>query len=766
MMKTERMRIGPTSARMLAITVIVLSTLSCGDATAPPLPPGNPVAITAVAGKEQEALAGTTYAPLGALVTDSNGTPVPGVPVVFGIPGPSMSFLTIDTISTGSDGIARLEGQRALRTGTRSIVARLADRGSAEFRLTSIPGPPARIGMGPYSVLWRQTNSEWTASARVDDAGGNALAGRAVTFSIGGAGGAVAQSVVTTDASGTATTRWTLGPSLGTYSLTAAHDTARRTITFQAVSGAPASITRASADSQRVIAGGRLAPAVLVTDAAGLAVPGATVRWAPSAGSKAYCGYPDSLAVVSDSLGIARCALWRVDQAGPSTIVATLGTASRSFAAVALPLPGSIAFVSAPDTLQKVRTDTELPAELVVEVRMSDGTPAVGYPIKFAPAGGSVSSPIAITDSSGRASTRWRTTVVPERTTLTASFDVAWLASQKSDTTSIRTYGPPVFQFIVAGRSHSCGHGPLGLGSLGLMCWGSNSVQQAGGAAGAPDRLLPTWVVGRMVPGRYSALGDHSCFLYAQWNGHQTDTYVRNCWGLGPDGVLTFPTPTRVPLTAYELPGLERTNVDAPVTGRVHGALHSCATTAVGSVFCLGRNDHGQLGDGTTVDRATATRITGVSLVDGYLALGERHTCGRSVAGTWLCWGRNDDGQLGDGTAVGRTSPVAMSGNIPFTTLGAGVSHTCGITASGDVYCWGSNSNGQLGTGTIGGSASTPQLVAGGRTFVGIVVGDHHSCALTSSGLAYCWGRNDHGQLGDGTRTDRPLPTSLGDFQP
>jgi alpha-tubulin suppressor-like RCC1 family protein len=746
--------------RLLALAVGFLAITGCRDTTLPPLPPGDPVAMAAVAGNGQEAVAGTTFLPLSALVTDANGTPVPGIPVVFGFPGPYMSFLTIDTISTGGDGIARLEGLRAGSAGTRTVSASVADRWSSQFVLKTVVGPPSRIEMGPYSVLKRQASSEWTATARVVDAGGNALPGRAVTFSIGGPGGTVAPSVVSTDAEGTATTRWTLGPTLSTYTLTATHDTVRRTITLAAVSGAPASIARASADSLRVIVGGVASPAVLVTDAAGLPVPDATVRWTPAAGSQVYCGmYPDDFVTVSDSLGIARCRVWRLDQTGPSTATATLGTATTSFSAVALPVPASIAIVSAPDTLQEVRTDTELPSDVVIEVRMSDGTPAIGYPIRFEPGGGSVSPSTALTDANGRASTRWRTTIVPGRTTLVAALDVATLASRKSDTTSVRAYGPPVLGFVFAGRSHTCA-----MGALGLLCWGSNSSQQAGAAGGAPDRLLPTWLNGVMHATRYWALGDHSCAQDWQSDGHLHTTIIRSCWGLGPDGVQTYGGPTQVPSTAYQLPGLARTNVDAPVTTRVDGALHGCVMTSLGSVFCVGRNDHGQLGDGTTTDRAAAARVAGVSFVTGALALGESHTCGRSLAGTWMCWGRNDAGQLGDGTAVDRTSPVAISGGAAFVTLAAGVAHTCGLAASGSVYCWGSNANGQLGTGTIGGSASTPKLVLGGRTFVRLAVGDHHTCGSLANGLAYCWGRNDHGQLGDGTTTDRGVPTSIGDY--
>jgi hypothetical protein len=768
----NRLRFGSTCGRALVTAAVAFLSASCGEATKPVLPPGDPVDVVAVAGDGQRAEAGTTFEPLAALVTDANGTPVPGVPVAFGIPGPYMSFFTIDVITTASDGIARLVGQGVYAAGDRSITARIPNGRAVAFKLTSLPGPPARIEMGPYSVIGRQTGSEWTASATVYDRGGSTLAGRAVTFSVAGPSGAtVTPSVATTNATGVATVRWTLGPTLGTYTLTAVIDTARRTITLAAVSGPPAAITRASPDSVRVILQGVTAPAVLVFDAAGLPVPGATVRWTSPPGTLVSCDFPDPQQSVTDSVGIARCRLWRLDQVGPSTISASVGAASVGFSAVALPVPASVTFVSAPDTLQEIHTDTELPSELVAEVRMSDGTPAMGYPVRFVPQGGSVSPAIVTTDSSGRARTRWRTTLSPGRTTLVAELDVGSATSQRSDTTSVRAYGPlPLLPF--AGRSHTCG-----IGQAGLYCWGSNSVQQSGDALGGPDRLLPTRLTGVLHATEYWALGDHTCYRDYQSDGHLTGTTLVSCWGLGPDGVRTYGTPTAVPVTAYQHPGLSRANVDAPVVVRADGALHACVTTSLGSIFCAGRNDHGQLGDGTTVDRDSATKVPGLtfaSLIEtGPISaallppvLGESHTCGRTTAGAWMCWGRNDAGQLGDGTTVDRPNPVAISSGLAFTRLTAGVAHTCGITAEGTAYCWGSNASGQLGTGTMGGNAATPQRVAGDRAFVYITAGDHHTCARVANGLTYCWGRNDHGQLGDGTRTDRSVPTSLADLRP
>jgi hypothetical protein len=89
------------------------------------------------------------------------------------------------------------------------------------------------------------------------------------------------------------------------------------------------------------------------------------------------------------------------------------------------------------------------------------------------------------------------------------------------------------------------------------------------------------------------------------------------------------------------------------------------------------------------------------------VAMGEGHTCGLTASGSAFCWGLNSWGELGDGTTTRRTTPVAVSGGLSFTAVSAGTfSHTCGLTASGSAYCWGRNSWGQLGDGSLVGSAS------------------------------------------------------------
>ncbi len=128
-----------------------------------------------------------------------------------------------------------------------------------------------------------------------------------------------------------------------------------------------------------------------------------------------------------------------------------------------------------------------------------------------------------------------------------------------------------------------------------------------------------------------------------------------------------------------------------------------------------------------------------------------------------MCWGSNSSGQLGQPAAAfnGHGYPLRASVAVALVSLTAGGEHTCGLTASGAAYCWGSNSNGQLGNGTIGGTNPVAALVSGGLTFVSVSAGGSYTCGVTPNGAIYCWGANASGQLGDGTQIDRSAPVRV-----
>ena len=103
-------------------------------------------------------------------------------------------------------------------------------------------------------------------------------------------------------------------------------------------------------------------------------------------------------------------------------------------------------------------------------------------------------------------------------------------------------------------------------------------------------------------------------------------------------------------------------------------------------------------------------------------------------------------------------------GNYEGYAMAAGAKHACAVAIGGATYCWGLNAHGQLGNGvaapdnSMRDSVAKPVALPAGIALSRIYAGKYHTCGLTAAGLAYCWGRNDYAQLGDGTRTRKLAP--------
>jgi|SRR5450759_319039 len=154
-----------------------------------------------------------------------------------------------------------------------------------------------------------------------------------------------------------------------------------------------------------------------------------------------------------------------------------------------------------------------------------------------------------------------------------------------------------------------------------------------------------------------------------------------------------------------------------------------------------------------------AAALAPVQVVTGYT-----HTCALAPSGQAYCWGANWSGQLGDNTTNQRPTPVAVQQptGVTFTSLAAGSDQSCGLTGAGAVWCWGANDHGQLGDNTTAERDVPVAVQQGGVTFTSITAGNAHTCGLTSGGAAYCWGANWFGQLGDGTTTtERHTPVAV-----
>ena len=231
-----------------------------------------------------------------------------------------------------------------------------------------------------------------------------------------------------------------------------------------------------------------------------------------------------------------------------------------------------------------------------------------------------------------------------------------------------------------------------------------------------------------------------------------------------------------------EIGGGPVSNTTAPVT--VLGGpfkqisantLTTCAVDLSDDAWCWGANQRGELGNpafsSSNVPVLVATTLKFQNISAGWI-----HTCGIQTggpAGAAHCWGEGDF--VGAGSVPDQPTPIAVTGGLVFTQLSAGVTHTCGLTQTGAAYCWGLNGRGELGDGSTN-AQLVPTPVSGGLSFVmlatGIrivqatgLIGAAHTCGITTTGTAYCWGSNDLGQLGDGTTVDRLVPTPVSTSQ-
>jgi alpha-tubulin suppressor-like RCC1 family protein len=197
------------------------------------------------------------------------------------------------------------------------------------------------------------------------------------------------------------------------------------------------------------------------------------------------------------------------------------------------------------------------------------------------------------------------------------------------------------------------------------------------------------------------------------------------------------------------------------------GVAHTCGLSSSGAVLCWGSNEFGQLGNGSTTSFTSPVQVVGLTSSAASIAAGSDSTCALMSAGAVWCWGDNSNGQLGNGTFTQSAVPVQVmdpTGSAPLSSvarIAAGQSHTCAVTSAGVALCWGDNSKGQLGNGTEIVS-SLPVPVSGLATGVAtIAAGSDFTCAVTEDGGAKCWGDGASGQLGNGTSANSALASSV-----
>lgn len=187
----------------------------------------------------------------------------------------------------------------------------------------------------------------------------------------------------------------------------------------------------------------------------------------------------------------------------------------------------------------------------------------------------------------------------------------------------------------------------------------------------------------------------------------------------------------------------------AGITQLDSGPFATCAVFGSGAVTCWGAGYGGELGNGSTANKAVPTTVTGITTATK-VAVGTGFACALLADATVRCWGLNDWGSLGNGTTTTSATPVVVSGVANAIDLDAGQEHACAVISGGTVKCWGSNTVGQLGLAVDNNAHSTATTVAGLTSVVQISLGYGHSCARRSDATMRCWGNNAAGQVGIG----------------
>ncbi len=535
----------------------------------------------------------------------------------------------------------------------------------------------------------------------VQDRDGDPVQGVTVRFALSATDGALSATAAQTDASGRASTIWTLPTTTGRYTASA-WVAPLDSVQFEAtaVAAAAGSITVLSGDSQVTTAGAFADSAIVVrvTDPFGNPVPAQALVLAPSGDG----AVPES-PILTDSLGIARTT-WIVGATRRIGVLRFIATSvlSRGVTGFALSAvtPDSVA-ISWLHGCALERGGALLCWGFNGSGEVGNGstitafTPAVlGTGTGFRSLGAGNSTTCAL-DGSGAA--------------------YCWgVTGSVSSSVPAPVAGGLAYTSLSAGAGHACG--VVADGSA--YCWGENGHGQLGNGTRV-SRSSPTIVSGGHRFRRIDAGDRVTCGITPQGRAY--------CWGLS----------VNIPV---------RVNTSQVFDQVSAAGTRACGLNADGEPYCW------SIGSSLPQAVATPLRFRSVSAAIGF-------ACGVATSGSAYCWGENQTGQLGIGFAdwnpLAAPDPPVSGGNV-FTEVHASGQRACGLAASGAVICWGSNWMGAMGIGDP--SRLVPDSVFGGHRFSQLVAGQYHTCGLALDGSTWCWGENSQGQLGLGNRQWHSVP--------
>lgn len=734
------MRRGSMAVRLEGWVVVAGAFVftACGGEQGPTQPPGPVVATVQVTPAADTLPAIGATRQLAAVAKDASGNPISGKTFTWQSSAPGVA-----TVS-GTGLVTAVANGSATITATTDAVSGSAALTVAQevATVTVTPGTAALTAIG--------ATQQFTAVAK--DANNNTLAGVKFLWVSSN------QSVATVDTTGLATAR---GP--GQAIVTAAG----RGVPGNATLGVNQTATQLafSVQPSNTVAGEAISPAVQVEirDAGGVLVAGARDAVTLAIGTNPGSGTLSGTKIVNAVGGIATFSGLSIDKAGNGY---TLAASSGSLTGAA-----STGFTVSPGTIAQLLFTTQPPANVEGNVTIS---PAVQVTLRDA--FGNTVPTGSVTMAIGTApwpqpGSRLSGTLTADAVNGVATFVDLRVDKPGRGYTLVASSGGAsgasipfrvrlTFNSLDAGGPVSEGWHNCGVTSGGTYCWGYNFNGELGAAttSSAYGDSVPVLVGGGLTFVEVAAGGEHSC--------GRTSGGTVHCWGRGTEGQLgnggNANSATPVQVTGSGVGALVFTAISA-------GAQYTCGVTSGSAVYCWGRNGDGQLGNGGTTNTNGPALVTGSGaglLLFTSVSAGERHTCGVTTANAAYCWGLNASGQLGDGTTMPRTTPVAVNAALSWAAISAGQFYTCGVTTGNVAYCWGDNVFGQLGDGTTT-TRISPTAVSGTLSFTQISASYDHTCGRVGFG-AYCWGRNASGQLGTSTTTNSlapvPVVRNVGEF--
>ncbi|MFC4819970.1 DUF3616 domain-containing protein [Dokdonella ginsengisoli] len=334
----------------------------------------------------------------------------------------------------------------------------------------------------------------------------------------------------------------------------------------------------------------------------------------------------------------------------------------------------------------------------------------------------------------------------------------AGLTGNQQSPTPVDVSGLPAgieWAAVDAADLHTCGLTTEGA----LYCWGAGNSGALGAGPGVTgDQVSPVAVdISALPPGATFvdvAVGEgHTCAVAADGTGY--------CWGSGGPGQLgiggngaTVWVPTAIDMSAMPA-GTKWKRLSA-------GSIHTCGVTTGGDAYCWGNTTYGRIGSDqfdTNVYSPVAVDLTGLPAGTqwDWVVAGDNHSCGLTTQGVVYCWGRDNVGQLGNGgMASGNYNPrplpldlTGLPGGTTWSFVEAGDELTCAVTLGGATYCWGNIPGSSTNISPV--AVSLSALPPGSRfDHIAVATSGTHMCAQSTADVGYCWGTDPFGQLGNG----------------